>query len=268
MPIIRAVPDLEMNYLVDDYTDPWREAEAILLIHGNAESGAAWFGWVPHLARRFRVVRPDMRGFGASTPMPRDYRWSLDGITDDFVALMQALGIERFHLVGAKVGGTIARRFATRHAQRVRTLTLVGVPPLHHSIKREIIDEFEKEGIESWARRTMSGRLGSRFPPQGVEWWIKLMARTPVSSMVGFLSTIPSSDISSDLPRIACPTLVIDSEGNILRSLEQTRAWQQKIPRSTLLVLPSDSHHVAASDADRCALETADFITRAGVSLA
>ncbi|MBI3935594.1 MAG: alpha/beta fold hydrolase, partial [Betaproteobacteria bacterium] len=77
MPMVRIDPALEMHYLIDDYTDPWRDAETVLMLHGNAESGAVWFGWVPHLARRFRVVRPDMRGFGASTPMPRDFPWTL-----------------------------------------------------------------------------------------------------------------------------------------------------------------------------------------------
>jgi hypothetical protein len=45
---------------------------------GNCESGAAWYASVPHLARHVRIVRPDMRGYGASTPMPRDFPWTLD----------------------------------------------------------------------------------------------------------------------------------------------------------------------------------------------
>ena len=44
MPTVRLTPDLEMHYLIDDFTDPWREPEAMLLLHGNCESGAAWFG--------------------------------------------------------------------------------------------------------------------------------------------------------------------------------------------------------------------------------
>lgn len=72
MPTFTHSPDFTMHYVVDDYTDPWRESETILMLHGNAESGAAWYAWVPHLARHYRVVRPDMRGFGESTPMPRD----------------------------------------------------------------------------------------------------------------------------------------------------------------------------------------------------
>src|SRR6266851_2197306 len=107
MPNFRPSPDLDMHYRVDDFTDPWRSPETILLLHGNAESGVAWNGWVPTLARDYRVVRPDMRGFGASTPMPADYAWTLDLLIDDFVGLMDALDIARFHLVGAKIGGTI-----------------------------------------------------------------------------------------------------------------------------------------------------------------
>ncbi|MGZ8228324.1 MAG: alpha/beta fold hydrolase, partial [Burkholderiales bacterium] len=62
MPRLRIGGDFEMHYEIDDFTDPWREPETILMLHGNAESGAMWFGWVPTLARHYRVVRPDMRG--------------------------------------------------------------------------------------------------------------------------------------------------------------------------------------------------------------
>src|SRR5712692_11812732 len=123
MPTLRCSPDAELHYLVDDFTDPWLKSETILLLHGNAESGAVWYGWVPSLARRFRVVRPDMRGFGASTPMPREFAWTLDGIVGDYARLMDSLGIQRFHLVGAKIGGVIARAFAARRPERVTTLT-------------------------------------------------------------------------------------------------------------------------------------------------
>src|SRR5204862_5879709 len=109
MPSLNISPDLNLHYLVDDFTDPWTKPETILLLHGNSESSAAWYAWVPLLARRFRVVRPDMRGYGASTPMPREFKWSLDVIIDDYTRLMDSLGVPRFHLVGAKIGGINAR---------------------------------------------------------------------------------------------------------------------------------------------------------------
>ena len=267
MPIAHVANDLDMHYLIDDYTDPWSTPETILLLHGSSESGAMWFGWVPHLARRFRVVRPDMRGFGKSTPMPRDYAWKLDDVVDDFANLMQQLGIERFHLVGAKIAGTIARRFAARFADRVQTLTLIGTPPPRRDHKPGTLDSWlgriECEGVESWARSTMAGRLGSKFPPAGFNWWAKLMGATPQSTALGFVGTIPGWDVAADLPNIKCPTLVITTEGSALGTVEDTRAWQQKIPNSTLVALPGDSFHAAATDSDRCAQEVREFILRA-----
>ena len=263
MPTIALSNDLNMHYEIDDFTDPWKPAETILMLHGNCESGAVWFGWVPHLARDFRVIRPDMRGYGRSTPVARDFPWTIDVVIDDFIRLMDALGIERFHLVGAKIAGFIARRFAARFPQRVSTLTVIGTPPPVYDVAARVESltaEIEQVGIEAWARRSMAGRLGSGFPAAGVEWWIKQMAKTPVSSQICFVRNIPKADITADLPRIQCPTLVITTEGSALGSVETTRAWQQLIPHSRLLVLPGDSYHVAASDADRCAEETRSFI--------
>jgi 3-oxoadipate enol-lactonase len=266
MPSFRCSPDVELHYVVDDFTDPWRQSEAILLLHGNAESGTAWYGWVPLLARRYRVVRPDMRGFGASTPMPPDFPWTLDIIIDDFVRLMGSLGIDRFHLVGAKIGGTIARAFAARRPERVTTLTVVGTPPpmRQGAAERapELAEEFQRHGVEYWARRTMAGRLGSDFPAEGVEWWIKFMGRTAVSTQIGFMRTIACADIRADLPKITCPTLVITTDGSGLASVDETRAWQQQIPNSSLLILPGNSYHVAASHAEDCARATLDFVAR------
>src|SRR5580658_6766429 len=113
MPEIQLSPGVAMFYRENDYTDPWRkDVETVMLLHGNAESSLAWNAWIPHLARKFRVIRPDMRGFGKSTPMPLDYPWSIDGIIDDYINLADQLGIERFHLAGAKIGGGISLRFA------------------------------------------------------------------------------------------------------------------------------------------------------------
>ena len=268
MPYAQITPDLKLHYLIDDYTDPWREPETVLMIHGAAESSAVWYGWVPHLARHFRVLRGDTRGFGLSTPMPRDFPWTLDRIIDDYLELLRQLKIDRVHLVGAKLGGTIARGFAARHPDRVITLAVAGTPPPTRpnvaATRPALVKELEAEGgVEHWARRTMAGRLGSRFPAEGAEWWIKHMGRTASSTQIGFSTHVSTADISADLPNIQCPTLVITTEGSALGSVEATRAWQQMIPNSRLLVLPGNSYHVAASDADRCAQETLAFIQQA-----
>jgi pimeloyl-ACP methyl ester carboxylesterase len=266
MPTLHLPPDLDLHYVVDDYTDPWRHPQTILMLHGNAESSASWYGWVPTLARQYRLVRPDMRGFGASTPMPRDFPWTIDLLIDDYCRLLDALKLDRVHLVAAKIGGTIARAFAARRPERILTLTVAGTPtPFRVGAAErvpELVADFERYGVEHWARQTMTGRLGSTFPPEGVEWWTRLMGRCAVSTQIGFMGTIACADITEDVPKIACPTLVITTEGSGLASIDETRAWQQTLPDSELVVLPGDSFHVAASDAEHCAQATLDFIRR------
>jgi 3-oxoadipate enol-lactonase len=265
MPRLSREPGVELDYRVDDFTDPWREPGAVLLIHGNNESGLAWYGWVPHLARYYKVVRPDMRGFGDSTPMRRDFPWTLDVVIDDYVKLMDTLGIERFHLVGAKIGGVIGRAFAARKPDRVRTLTVVGSPPPVRADRdtiNERVREVEEKGIEYWARRSMASRLGSAFPKEGVEWWIQYMARTAVSTEAGFAGSINFSDITEDVKKIRCPMLVLTTVDSKLASVDETKAWQQQVPHSELVVLPGNSFHVAATDPDACAEATLEFLRR------
>jgi pimeloyl-ACP methyl ester carboxylesterase len=198
--------------------------------------------------------------------MPRDFPWSLDVIIDDFCRLMDALEIERFHLVGAKLGGTIARAFAARRPKRVRTLTVVGTPPPYRIGAEDRVPALtamlENQGVEHWARENRAERLGSAFPPEGVAWWTSFMGSTALSTQLGFMKTIACADIRADLPHITCPTFVITTEGSGLASVNETRAWQQTIPDSELLVLPGDSYHVAASHAAQCAEATLEFIER------
>ena len=198
-------------------------------------------------------------------PMHRDFPWSLDVIIDDYTILMDALQLERCHVVAAKIGGMVARAFAARRPDRVSTLTVVGTPQAPRPGAENIpslIEEFETHGAEHWARRTMGGRLGDRFPQEGVEWWTRFMGRTAVSTLIGFNKHINYADIKADLPKIACPTLVITTEESGLGSVERTRAWQQLIPDSELLVLAGRSYHVAATHAEECARATIEFIER------
>ena len=258
-------PVNELFYRVDDFTDPWLKPETILLCLGNNVSHRAWYGWVPHLARHYKVVRPDMRGFGDSTPMAREFPWTLDVVINDYLKLMDHLGVQRFHLVGAKIGGVIGRAFAARRPDRVHTLTVVGSPPPIRADKatREArVKEVIEQGIEHWARRSMASRLGSKFPQAGIEWWIKYMGRTAVSTEAGFAATINFSDITEDVKNLRCPMLVLTTQESGLASVAETRAWQEQVPHSELVVLPGDSFHAAATDPDVCAQALLDFVRR------
>ena len=103
-----------MYYEDDNFNDRWAKAETVILYHGNAKSSRFWYEWVPLLARDFRVIRIDARGFGRSTVPEPGYNWPLAGFADDLANLMDALDIRNAHLIGESVGGTIGLQFAQR----------------------------------------------------------------------------------------------------------------------------------------------------------
>ncbi len=269
MPTVRIDPTLELAFTLDDFTDPWREAETVLMLHGLAESRESWRAWVPAFARRYRVLRPDLRGYGSSTPMPADYAWRFDRLVDDAVALLDALGLERVHVVGAKIGGTVGLRLAARHPDRVMSLAAVGAPASLTAFGERAPlwrEQIRREGVRAWARDSMHGRLGTGLPDAAVAWWVEQMARTAASTLEGFLRMVPTVDVTADLPRIACPSLVVTTTGSGLGSVAAVRAWQRTIPNSRLVELPGDSYHVAASDPDRCAEIVRAFLDAHGSS--
>src|SRR5258706_533563 len=150
---IEIAPGVSLAYTLDDYTDPWTDAETIILIHGIAESGEAWRAWVPHLARRYKVIRLDLRGFGDSTPMPLDYEWSIAALADDLDAFVTRLDLGRVHLVRAKLGGLISMKFAATRPQNIPDSELVLIPASSFHISASYPDACASYAAELLARR-------------------------------------------------------------------------------------------------------------------
>ena len=108
----------------------------------------------------------------------------------------------------------------------------------------------------------MDGRLGSAASAAMKEGWAKLMGATALSTQLGFIRSVPAINVWADLPLIACPGLVITTDGSGLGSVEAVRAWQKAITGSEFMVVPGDSYHVAATHPEICAQASLDFIAR------
>ncbi|WP_029010045.1 alpha/beta fold hydrolase [Azospirillum halopraeferens] len=100
----------------------------VLLIHGSGPGVSAWANWrltIPHLAQRFRVVAPDMVGFGF-TERPAGVAYGLDTWVGHALGVLDALGLDRADVVGNSFGGALALALTIRHPERVRRLVLMG----------------------------------------------------------------------------------------------------------------------------------------------
>ncbi len=114
--------EIQTNYHDIGSGDP------VILIHGSGPGVTAFANWrltMPALSQRFRVIAPDMVGFGF-TARPENYQYNMDHWVTHIVGLMDALSIASAHFVGNSFGGALALALAIRHPERVKKLVLMG----------------------------------------------------------------------------------------------------------------------------------------------
>lgn len=259
-------PGVSMAYEDHWFGEPWITPSPVVMIHGNSESSRAWTCWVPTLARHYRVVRPDLPGFGASTA-PDGYGWTAAELAADIGRFLDALQIERCHLVGAKYGGSACMRLAIDQPERLLSLCLFGSPVRGSGSGNA--DLIRTKGVRQWAAETMRSRLGSTASGQQLNWWTEeLMGRTSVRSAFSASAARIDMELEHELSRITAPTLIVTTHESGLQSVEAVQRYAAKIPQAKVIVLPGDSYHVAAVEPDVCARHALSFMQAADASRA
>src|SRR6478735_3311974 len=128
--VLRTVPDTEgrLEYrTIHGYRRAFRIAgsgPALLLIHGIGDNSATWNEVIPHLAKNFTVIAPDLLGHGRSDKPRADY--SIAAYANGMRDLLSVLAIERATIVGHSLGGGVAAQFAYQFPDRCERLVLVG----------------------------------------------------------------------------------------------------------------------------------------------
>ena len=108
------------------------DAPALLMLHGFPQTHAMWHRVAQRLAPHYRLVLPDLRGYGDSDKPRGDAEhanYSKRTMAADMVALMRSLGHQRFFLAGHDRGGRVAHRLALDHPQAVQRLALIDIAP-------------------------------------------------------------------------------------------------------------------------------------------
>ena len=111
------------------------EGPPLLLLHGFPQTHAMWHRVAPELARHFELVMPDLRGYGDSEKVPSSpdhLPYSKRAMAVDMVALMDALGFDRFRVAGHDRGARVTHRLALDHPARVLRASVMDIVPTHH----------------------------------------------------------------------------------------------------------------------------------------
>ena len=227
----------------------------VIFHHGIGASAGVWDGWFSQLLDRYRIVRFEMRGYGRSKLPASDYKWTLDGFVDDLLAVADAAGVERAHLVGESIGGTIVLRAALRNPQRVETLTVsngadVGAPLQKVHAWREQIDQ---RGIKAWSDQFMRDRFYDDALTQ--EQWTSYAAAQEAwnrDAILNALSVLVGTDLRGDLPAIRRPVLLLHGDSSPFIPVRVMVEMHERLKNSRLQVFAHAKHGLPYSHAAEC----------------
>jgi pimeloyl-ACP methyl ester carboxylesterase len=246
-----------LHYEIVDRVAPWRgRRDAILFHHGIGASAEIWTGWFPALIDSNRLVTFDMRGYGRSDIPSEDFAWSLDLLIDDVFAVADAAGLQRFHLVGESIGGTIALAAALARPDRIATLTVSNGAHLGASI----------QGVEAWRRQLDAGGtktwsdafMRNRFhdgalSPERWAWFAAQQEKWPRVSILNALSVLIGTDLSSRLKDVGCPTLLLHPDGSPFIPVAIMAELHRLLPHAELNVIGHSRHGLPYSHSILCA---------------
>jgi len=144
-----ASDGIRLGYCIDDFTDPWKEAPVLLLLHAAMGSARRYYAWVPPLSRHYRVVRMDLRGHGSSQVPPTDRELTLERLVRDVVEHVlesmdrtDATGLDEF-LQRSRISQPDIRRgkrVSDQRQREARTLRILRIQP------RFVDETFERIG--------------------------------------------------------------------------------------------------------------------------
>jgi len=244
MPKVR-VNGIGLNYVEAGSGDP------LLLIMGFGGDHLAWAFQTPVFAQRYRVIAFDNRGAGQSD-VP-DVPYTTRMMAEDAIGLLDALRIERAHVLGVSMGGMIAQEVALNHPERVRSLqlhcTLARPDGYMHALLESWRMVRTKVSPEEWMRIVALWLFSPRTyaeRPEFVEAVIQTGIATPNPfTITGFLrqgDAVRTHDTLDRLGKLRQPALVSVAEDDILVPARFSRALAAAVPRAELRLIDGAGH--------------------------
>jgi 2-hydroxymuconate-semialdehyde hydrolase len=264
------------NGITTNYHDEG-SGDPLLLLHGSGPGVSAWANWrmnLPELSRAFRVVAPDIVGFGY-TERPDGIRYDVDTWVAHFVGLLDALDLPKVSVVGNSFGGGLALAAAIRHPERFDRLVLMGSSGVSFPITdaldevwgyepsvaamRRLLDLFAYDrGLVSDELAELRHRASVR---PGVQEAFAAMFPAPRQRWVDALASDEDA-----LRALEHEVLLIHGREDRILPLSSTLRLFDLIPRSELHVFGRCGHWTQIEHAATFNRLVADFVGRGGAT--
>jgi 3-oxoadipate enol-lactonase len=275
------MPVVKINDINIAYTERGK-GEAVVLIMGLGANKESWFMNMPALSKHYRVIAFDSRGVGATDRSGEAY--TMGRMAEDTVGLLDALNIERAHIVGVSLGSMIAQEVAIRFPQRVNKLILAATTPgMSDAANKDMWDKKNAEmrkntGLgEDFNERIMNdpgsfdvvkimvritayafNRLIFRIPMVlGACYYFNKIGPSGVLDQLRAVSTHNTID---RLDQIKSPTLVMAGTDDKIVPIEFSRIVAKYIPGAKFLEFERGSHSFFMERSKRFNREVIGFL--------
>lgn len=266
MPYARSTDGCRLHYEVLGR----KGAPAVLMIQGLGADKNGWNMQRFPLALHYRVIALDNRGAGRSDKPFGHY--SLEQMADDAISVLDAVGVERAHVVGASMGGAISQFIGLKYPERVISLTLACTACRNHPWRRELLASWAtiatERGVGEMTKTAARWVIGPRsfrrlLPAFG--WFGPLaMGRTShafVSQVKAILDVDDS--VSERLGEITAPTLVLVGNQDILTPRGDSEELADRLPNAELVVISGAAHGFMVEHASTFNKVLGEFLGRA-----
>jgi len=239
----------------------------VVFVHGVGSRGAAWNGVIDQLPRDITAVTYDLRGHGSSEKIPGPY--TIDDFVDDHLQVLEEVGLERTHLVGASLGGLIVQRIAIREPQVVDRLVIMnsfaGLTPQERNARLERF-QMLRNADDAWSNVSNDRWFSAGFlreHPDVVEEHTRQLLTNDPDCYVAAYEVLATNDFVADLHRIQSPTLAITGEGDVGGPPHMSELMARLIPDARAVILPDQKHMPWLEQPDVVARHIGEFLAAA-----
>ena len=218
---------------------------ALVLVHGFLGTAEQWAPEIAHFSAKYDVIAPDLPGFGAAAGEPGCDR--IEAMAERVIALIDALEVDRFYLVGHSMGGMIVQEIAARITDRVDKLVLYGTGPLGLMPDRFEPIDLSRSRLKTDGVANTINRIGATWFVDGTKaaghaTLVKVGSCAGRDAALAALDAMAAWDGRAALASLNMPTLVVWGDRDRSYRWPQVETLWRSLANATLSVIPGASH--------------------------
>ena len=264
------MPKIEVNGF-ELYYETYGEGFPIVFIMGLSANSDWWQSdFIEAFSKKFQVIVLDNRGAGRSSDPGEDY--TMQTLADDVIGLLNALAIQKAHVLGISMGGMIAQEVVLNYPERVEKLVLCStnagisksVPPEMEVLKILMADTSLKTDEEN-TRESIPLLFTPDFienHPEYIETTVQQILKAPITpnSYKRQLMAVMQFNAGKRLKSVHTPTLVVHGKKDILIPAENGEILAKLIPGAKLVLFEEDAHFLTAQQPEQVSTTILDFL--------